>query len=255
MALILNCRSVSKQFGARVLFRGRGSFTVEDGERFGLIGPNGSGRRRCCESSTETSTPNAGEVAPRKGVRISHVPRIRLFDPDLRVGDVLEASAREPALVAPVIGQAGFRDAQVRTGELSGGWRKRLSLARALVEQPDLLLLDEPTNHLDLEGILWLEKLLVGAPFATVVVTHDRYFLENVANHVAEINRVYPEGVFRWKATTAPFWRRREQYFAAQAKQQESLAVQGAARSGVAAARSQGAHSTSRRRVLGTPAR
>jgi ATP-binding cassette subfamily F protein uup len=159
-------------------------------------------------------------------VRISYVPQDPAFDPQLTVGEVLESAAREPALAAPVLGQAGFTDAQARTGELSGGWRKRLALARALVEQADLLLLDEPTNHLDLEGILWLEKVLANAPFASIIVTHDRYFLENVANHVAELNRVYPEGVFRVEGNYSEFLEKREQYFEAQARQRESLAVQ-----------------------------
>src|SRR5438132_9476712 len=92
------------------------------------------------------------------------------------------------------LGRAGFADSGVQAGTLSGGWRKRLALARELVREPDLLLLDEPTNHLDLEGILWLEKLLASAPFAFLLVTHDRYFLENVTSRVVELNRVYADG-------------------------------------------------------------
>ena len=211
MALLLNCRSVTKQFGARTLFENV-AFTVEEGERLGFIGPNGSGKTTLLRILNGDEHADFGEVALRKGVRISYVPQDPVFDPDLRVGAVLEAAAREPALVAPVLGQAGFRDPQARTGELSGGWRKRLAIARALVEQPDLLMLDEPTNHLDIDGILWLEKLLAGAPFACVVVSHDRYFLENVANDMAEINRVYPEGLFRVKATTAASSKRRRSF-------------------------------------------
>ena len=75
------------------------------------------------------------------------------------------------------------------------GWRKRLAIAEALVQRPDILLLDEPTNHLDLAGIKWLEELLQNAAFACVVVSHDRYFLENVANEMVELNRAYEDGV------------------------------------------------------------
>ena len=100
-------------------------------------------------------------------------------------------------------GRVGFDSLDVEAATLSGGWKKRLAIARELVRDPDVLLLDEPTNHLDLDGILWLEKLLSGSSFASLIVSHDRYFLENVASDMVEINRIYPEGIFRVKATTA----------------------------------------------------
>ena len=224
MALILNCRAVSKQFGARVLFRDV-SFAVEEGERLGLIGPNGSGKTTLIRILSGEEHADGGEIAVRKGVRMSHVEQSPVFDPTRTVGEVLESATREATQVGPVMGQAGFTDATVTVGSLSGGWKKRLALARALVEQPDLLLLDEPTNHLDLEGILWLERVVKNAPFATVVVTHDRYFLENVADHVAELNRAYADGIFVVEGNYSEFLEKREQHFAAQARQRESLAA------------------------------
>jgi ABC transport system ATP-binding/permease protein len=108
-------------------------------------------------------------------------------------------------------------------GTLSGGWRKPLAIARALIQQPDLLLLDEPTNHLDLDGILWLEGLLKAPPFAFVLVSHDRYFLENVTNRIVELNRLYPEGYLRVEGNYSTFIERREAFTRAQDQQQEVL--------------------------------
>ena len=84
-----------------------------------------------------------------------------------------------------VTGEQTFSDLQQTAGVLSGGWRKRLAIVHALLQKPDLLLMDEPTNHLDLEGILWLEELLKKAGFAFVLVSHDRYFLENTVDSLS----------------------------------------------------------------------
>src|SRR5258707_2296755 len=98
---------------------------------------------------------------------------------------------------AETLGRTGFEDFDAPAATLSGGWRKRLAIVEALVQKPDILLLDEPTNHLDLAGIKWLETLLQSAPFASVIVSHDRYFLENVANEIVELNPAYEDGALR----------------------------------------------------------
>ncbi|MBI5280739.1 MAG: ABC-F family ATP-binding cassette domain-containing protein [Candidatus Solibacter usitatus] len=224
MALLLNCQTIARRFGSATLFENI-SLTISDGERHGLIGPNGSGKSTLLKILAGLDQPDGGEVALRKGVRMTYVPQDPQFEPALTVQQILEAAAHEPALAQVAMGQAGFSDGSPRAGELSGGWRKRLALAQALVRQPDLLLLDEPTNHLDVEGIAWLERLLGSAPFASVVVSHDRYFLENVATHMMELNRAYPDGLFRCAGSYGDFLERREEFYAAQARQRESLAV------------------------------
>ncbi len=106
---------------------------------------------------------------------------------------------------------------------LSGGWRKRVALARELVREPELLLLDEPTNHLDVDSILWLEKLLAAAPFATVTVTHDRLFLQRVANRILELDRRNAGGLFSVAGDYATFIERKADLMAAQERREASL--------------------------------
>lgn len=222
MGLLLSCQGLAKQFGAATLFENI-SVAIHEGERHGLIGPNGAGKSTLLKILAGLDHADRGDVAPRKGLRLSYVAQDPQFDPEATVSGVLESRARDAALVPVALGQAGFTDGSQPTGELSGGWKKRLALAQALVEQPDLLLLDEPTNHLDVEGIEWLEGLLMSAPFAAVVITHDRYFLEDVATNMMELNRAYPEGLFRVAGNYSAFLEKRAEYIEAQARQRESL--------------------------------
>jgi ABC transport system ATP-binding/permease protein len=117
----------------------------------------------------------------------------------------------------------GFEDLEAVAATFSGGWRKRLAIAEALVQQPDLLLLDEPTNHLDFVGIEWLEAVLVSGSFASVVISHDRYFLENVATQMAELNRAYPNGMLRSTGSYSEFLEAKEAFLHAQARHQDAL--------------------------------
>jgi ATP-binding cassette subfamily F protein uup len=140
----------------------------------------------------------------------------------LERGEVIESE--RGTRVAETLGRAGFEDLDAEASALSGGWGKRLAIVEALVEGPDVLLLDEPTNHLDLGGIQWLEDLLQNASFACVVVSHDRYFLENITTNMAELDRVYPEGMLRVKGNYSAFLEKKDEFLAAQAKHQDALA-------------------------------
>ncbi len=229
MALLLSCQNVAKGYGARELFEGI-TMGLYEGERCGMFGPNGAGKSTLMKILAGRETADEGTIEMRRGVRVGYLPQEDKFVGEtareelLRVlegghGDEHDRETR----VAIVLSQVGFEDHEVAVGTLSGGWRKRLALARELVLEPELLLLDEPTNHLDLEGILWLEKLLKNSSFAYVVVTHDRYFLENVTNRVIEINRIFAEGYLSVPGTYTDFLERREVVLEAQAKEQQTL--------------------------------
>jgi ABC transport system ATP-binding/permease protein len=153
------------------------------------------------------------------------------FPAGLTVKQVVHAAradARVPeeeklAREAETLGRAGFENFDQEAASLSGGWRKRLAVAEALVRSPDIVMLDEPTNHLDLAGIAWLEEMLNDASFACVVVSHDRYFLENVATAMVELNPAFPNGTFYVTGNYSTFLEKKGEFLHAQAKHQDAL--------------------------------
>ena len=220
MALLLNGRDLKKSFGAQPLFNGI-SLTVSDGDRLGLIGPNGTGKSTLLQILAGRVDADKGEVAIRKLVRMTYVPQESVFEPGLTVAEAVRAD-HDPRQQS-MLSQAGFDDIDTPVETLSGGWKKRVAIIQALTGEPDLLMLDEPTNHLDLQGILWLEKLLTQARFACIVITHDRYFLENVSTYVAELAPAYPGGLFMVKGAYGEFLERKQEFLSAQAKLEDSL--------------------------------
>src|ERR1043165_1873976 len=233
MSLLLSVQGLTKRFGPRPLFTDL-SVELRAGERLGLVGPNGSGKSTLLKLLAGLDEPDAGNRSARRGARIGYLAQDDSFPGGLTVREVLLAALADVPVedyeretkAAITLTQVGFTDPDQQADQLSGGWRKRLSLARELVRKPDLLLLDEPTNHLDLPGIVWLERLLRAAPFGYLVATHDRTFLRAVADEVIEVNRVYPTGYFRSVGTYDDFIDRREAFLEAQARQQASVANQ-----------------------------
>jgi ATP-binding cassette subfamily F protein uup len=227
---LINVRSISKAFGAAPLFQNV-SFTVSEGDRIGLIGPNGSGKSTLLRILAGSEDTDEGEIAVRKRLRLSWVEQESEFRPGETVRLVIETALKNSAVpetergtrFAETLGRAGFVDLEVQAAALSGGWQKRLAIVQALVQDPDILLLDEPTNHLDLAGIEWLEEVLEQAGFACVVISHDRYFLENVATEMAELSRVYPDGLLRVTGRYSTFLEKKEEFLHAQSKRQEAL--------------------------------
>ena len=230
MPPLINAQCLSKAFGASTLFQNI-SFTISKGDRIGVIGPNGAGKStllRILAAELETDT---GTVAVRRLTRISYVEQESHFKPGETARSVLQKTLQRIGLpetehqgrIGETLGRAGFTDFEAEATSLSGGWQKRLAVAEGLAQHPDILLLDEPTNHLDLPGIEWLEGLLLDAEFACVIISHDRYFLENVANEVAELNRAYPDGLLRVRGNYSQFLEKKEEYLHAQARRQDAL--------------------------------
>ena len=230
MPPIVNAQEITKAFGASPLFQNV-SFTISDGDRIGLIGPNGSGKSTLLRILAGQIGTDAGEVSFRKRTRLAYVEQDSRFEVGKTVRSVIETAleasgvsgSERGARFAETLGRAGFEDLEAQAPELSGGWQKRLAIVEALVQHPDILLLDEPTNHLDLPGITWLEDLLEAASFASVIVSHDRYFLENVTTDMVELNRIYPEGSLRVHGNYSEFLEKKEEFLHAQSKRQEAL--------------------------------
>jgi ATP-binding cassette subfamily F protein uup len=204
---------------------------VSEKDRIGLIGPNGSGKSTLLEILHGRIKPDTGEIAVRKGTRLSCVAQVSEFAPGATIRSVIEDALERTGVphedhasrIAETLGRAGFNDFEIPAETLSGGWRKRLAVAEALAQEPNILLLDEPTNHLDLNGVKWVESFLQNAPFACVIVSHDRYLLENTATDMVELNRAYADGFLRVKGNYSAFLEAKEEHLYAQRKQQDAL--------------------------------
>ena len=230
MPPLINVQEISKAFGVNPLFQDI-SFAVSQGDCIGLIGPNGSGKSTLLRILANEVVPDTGDIAFRKQLRTAYVAQESRFPLEITVRSVVETALKRSGVsesewgtrFAETLGRAGFENLEAQASGLSGGWQKRLAIVEALVQAPEVLLLDEPTNHLDLAGIEWLEFVLEQAAFACVVVSHDRYFLENMASEIAELNRVYPNGVLRVRGNYSTFLEKKEAFLHAQSKRHEAL--------------------------------
>ncbi|HEX7765146.1 MAG TPA: ABC-F family ATP-binding cassette domain-containing protein [Nitrospira sp.] len=229
--MLLSCESISKSYGVKPLFSDL-SIGLAEGDRVGLIGPNGSGKSTLLKILAGIEDPDDGTRSLRRHVRLSYVPQESAFPPDLTVEEVLAQTLREEGLdpheesgrIARALSLGEFPDSDQSVRTLSGGWKKRLAIARSLLMEPDVLMMDEPTNHLDVEGILWLERLLKSETRAYLVISHDRRFLESVAERMIELNRIYPQGVFEATGRYSDFLEAREANLEAQANEHATLA-------------------------------
>ena len=231
MAALIHCQSIGKAFGTNHLFNDL-TIGVSDNDRIGIIGPNGSGKSTLLKILAGLEHADRGDVIRRQLLRTAYIPQDSTFAPDATVASEIERAAlasgiSEEECVARVqeaLGRAGFDNGNQQVSSLSGGWEKRLAIACGWVQTPDVMLLDEPTNHLDVEGMQWLEHLMSQAPWAWVIVSHDRWLLDRSTTKIAELNARYPDGLFLVSGGYSDFLGKREEYQHAQTQQAQALA-------------------------------
>ncbi|MFY3311547.1 ATP-binding cassette domain-containing protein [Achromobacter ruhlandii] len=211
LATLITLTDIQLAYGHHPLLD-HADFAIQAGERIGLIGRNGAGKSSLLRLLDGRTVPDDGDIARSSGLRVATVEQEPELDENATVFDVVcnvdgdHEDWQRPSRVRAMLEKLGLpADAQI--AGLSGGTRKRVALARALVEEPDLLLLDEPTNHLDFDGIAWLEEMLRTWKGAAVIITHDRRFLDSVATRIVELDRgrllSFPGNFSQWQERKA----------------------------------------------------
>lgn len=187
---ILDVQNVSKRFGARELFANL-SFSIAEGQKVGLIARNGTGKSTLLSILTGRESQDEGAIVYRNGIRMGYLEQEPVFNPDDTVLDACfnhQGDDEKIVKAKQILTRLKIADLSQPMGQLSGGQRKRVALANALITEPDFLILDEPTNHLDLEMIEWLEGFLQRGNKSILMVTHDRYFLDRVCDVILELD-------------------------------------------------------------------
>lgn len=211
LATLITLTDIQLAYGHHPLLD-HADFAIQAGERIGLIGRNGAGKSSLLRLLDGRTVPDDGDIARNSGLRVATVEQEPELDENATVFDVVcnvegdHEDWQRPSRVRSMLEKLGLpADAQI--AGLSGGTRKRVALARALVEEPDLLLLDEPTNHLDFDGIAWLEEMLRSWRGAAVIITHDRRFLDAVTTRIVELDRgrllSFPGNFSQWQERKA----------------------------------------------------
>lgn len=248
MTSYLQIENLTKSYGDRMLFFDI-TFGVNEGDKIGIIAKNGTGKTTLLRIIASREAPDSGSVIFRNDLRVGYLPQLPEMDPEATVLDVcltadhsitkavhdyeiamLSADSVEiertmrmmdslgawdyEERLRQLLSQLKITDLSAYVGSLSGGQRKRIALARVLLDDPQLLILDEPTNHLDIEIIEWLENYLRRSRITLLMVTHDRYFLDRVCNKIIEIDR---QQIFTYDGNFDYYLRRRSERIEAMA--------------------------------------
>ena len=213
MVSYLQIEGLTKSFGDRMLFADV-TFGVYQGDKIGIIAQNGKGKSTLLSIISGDMDYDSGNVVFRTGLKVGYLQQMPEF-----AGDMTVLQAVMPAVLGPedwniedrakqILSQFKINDFAQPIGQLSGGQVKRVALARVLLSEPEMLILDEPTNHLDIEMIEWMEKYLSKQNITLLMVTHDRYFLDNVCNKIIEIDR---EQTFTYNGNYDYYLQKREE--------------------------------------------
>jgi ATP-binding cassette subfamily F protein uup len=230
VTLLLSVQNLTKWYGSQNIFTGI-SFSLCKGDRIGLIGPNGSGKSTLLKILSKLEEADEGHIAKRQEVKIAYIAQFPTFITGKTVKDIMLSfhafASKEEAEIAATtwLHKAGFEREDILVDTLSGGWKKRLDVIYSLMQNPDILLLDEPTNHLDMEGIQWLEELLLRERKTYLIVSHDRSFLDHMCTKIIEINRCFPKGVFISEGNWSNFSLHKEHFLEVQRKEERSLSA------------------------------
>ncbi|MDE6537063.1 MAG: ATP-binding cassette domain-containing protein [Muribaculaceae bacterium] len=194
MESYLQIEKLTKSYGDRILFEDL-TLGVFQGDKIGIIAPNGAGKTTFLNIIAGKEDYDSGNVVFRNGIRVGYLEQLPPMDSDMSVLEYTASGATEedqwtgPDLARQLLYQFRITDVDAPLRQLSGGQAKRVALAKVLMGKPDMLILDEPTNHLDIWMIEWLENYLTRQKTTLLMVTHDRYFLDNVCNRIIEIDR------------------------------------------------------------------
>lgn len=226
--LLISTYKLEKSFAGKVLFKNV-SLGIEEGERVGLVGPNGAGKSTLLKILAAHMEADSGDVTTKKGLRLGFLEQTPQFKPQQTILEAVLSKCADPHESLPSAYEWMARLELSQFGEsflveeLSGGWRKRVALARELILGPELLMLDEPTNHLDVSSILWLEEFLERAPFATLIITHDRLFLQRTTNKIFDLDPKNPNYLLSVKGGYLEYLEAKDQLLQAQEQREVVL--------------------------------
>lgn len=233
MPTLVSAFKLSKEFASRRLFNEL-NFGIDSGDHVGLIGPNGAGKSTLLKILAGLETPDKGTVSRANGMKVAYLDQVPLFKEGATIWSTLqekmspllddwERDYKAATWISELSTPTVELDAQTLMTDLSGGWKKKIAIAREWASEPDLMLMDEPTNHLDVETILWLEERLEAAPYAFVVITHDRLFLQKTTRKIMELDRRNPGGLLTVTGNYADYLDLKEQTISAQEKKEDAL--------------------------------
>ena len=223
---VLNVEHISKLYGDRMIFDDV-SFGIQEGDKIGIIGINGMGKSTLLKMIAGVEEPDQGQIVKQNGLRIAYLPQNPVFAPGATIASYIQEGELDDWKVQSYLSRLGITQMEIPVEQLSGGQRRKVALARVLAEESDVLLMDEPTNHLDDGMIGWLEEYLKAFKGILVMVTHDRYFLDQVTNRILEISH---GSVYSYQADYSRFLElkaeREEMELASERKRQSVLRME-----------------------------